>query len=85
MTTDEKRNEERQVSRRQLFKTGVGLIGAGLAIGDQPAFPSAQPSLPATGNESMIGVKFEPREKVRIGIIGVGGRGTGILSNFLAI
>ena len=28
MTTDEKKNEERQVSRRQLIKTGVGLIGA---------------------------------------------------------
>ena len=30
-------------------------------------------------------MKFEPRENVRIGIIGVGGRGTGMLSNFLAI
>ena len=28
MSTDEKKNEERQVSRRQLLKTGVGLIGA---------------------------------------------------------
>ena len=32
----------------------------------------------------MVGVKFEPRETVRLGVIGVGGRGTGMLSNFLA-
>jgi len=33
----------------------------------------------------MIGVKFDKRDTVRLGVIGVGGRGTGMLSNFLAI
>ena len=85
MTTDEKKNEERQISRRQLFKTGVGLIGAGLAIGEKSAFAFEQPAAPAAANESMIGMKFEPRDLVRIGVVGLGGRGTSMLSNFLVI
>lgn len=85
MTTDGKKNEERQLSRRQLFKTGVGAIGVGLALGEQPAFSLVPPALPPGSNESVVGMKFEPRDVVRLGIIGVGGRGTGMLANFLAI
>ena len=33
----------------------------------------------------MIGVKFEPRDVVRLGIIGVGLRGTEVLGEFLAV
>ncbi len=33
----------------------------------------------------MIGVPFEKHETVRLGIIGVGGRGTGVCSEFLAV
>jgi F0F1-type ATP synthase membrane subunit c/vacuolar-type H+-ATPase subunit K len=83
---------ERQVSRRQLLKTGVGLIGAGLTIGDaaisaseRPSAASAAAASAASENESVIGMKFEPRETVRVGIIGVGGRGTGMLANFLGV
>src|SRR5579859_1537511 len=89
MTKDEEKKEERQVSRRQLLKAGVGVIGAGLAIGEGPVFGAEQPSASATAlpsaNESMVGAKFEPRDVVRVGIIGVGGRGTGMLGNFLAL
>src|SRR3954447_6929295 len=85
MTMDEKKNEERQVSRRQLFKTGVGLIGAGLAIGEPSASALDLTATPPATNESVIGMKFEPKDTVRLGVIGVGGRGTGMLSNFLAI
>jgi len=85
MTTDEKKNEERQISRRQLLKTGVGLVGAGLTIAEQPLFALEQPSAPSATSESVIGMKFEPRDTVRIGVIGVGRRGTSMLSNFLAI
>jgi hypothetical protein len=85
MTTDEKKNEERQLSRRQLLKTGAGLIGAGLAIGEQSASALELPSPAPAANESVIGMKFEPKDTVRLGVIGVGGRGTGMLSNFLAI
>src|SRR5262249_9356645 len=87
MTTEQKTKEPGQGSRRELLKTGAGLIGAGLAIGEPAAFaverPTAGPAASAT--ESVIGLKFDPRDTVRLGVIGVGGRGTGMLSNFLAI
>jgi hypothetical protein len=34
--------------------------------------------------KSMIGVNFEPKPIVRMGFVGVGGRGSGLLRNFLA-
>src|SRR5262249_20700755 len=90
MSSEEKMKEDRQVSRRQLLKTSVGLIGAGagLSMIERSAFASeperaAVPAVPA--NDTMIGMKFEARDTVRLGVIGVGGRGTGMLSNFLAI
>jgi Glycosyl hydrolase 109, C-terminal domain/Oxidoreductase family, NAD-binding Rossmann fold len=85
MTTDRRKNEERQISRRQLLKTGVGLVGAGLIIAEQPVFALEQRSAPFTPSDSVIGMKFEPRETVRLGVIGVGRRGTSMLSNFLSI
>src|SRR5256885_1349579 len=85
MTSDEKKNQERHVSRRQLLKTSVGFIGAGLAIGEPSASALDLTGVRAATNESVIGLKFEPRDTVRLGIIGVGGRGTGMLSNFLAL
>src|ERR1700755_1700849 len=84
MTTNEK-NEDRQISRRQLLKTGVSWVGAGLAIGEPRAFALEPPRTAAVTNELVIGMKFEPRDTVRLGVIGVGGRGTGMLANFLAI
>ena len=85
MTTEEKYKEQRHVSRRELLKTGVGLIGAGLAIGEPSAFALESPGVPAATSQSVIGMKFEPKDTVRLGVIGVGSRGTGMLSNFLAI
>ena len=58
MTTDKKMNQERQVSRRQLLKTGVGLVGAGLAIGEPRAFAIEPPRTAAVTNELVIGMKF---------------------------
>jgi hypothetical protein len=33
----------------------------------------------------MIGVKFEPRQEIRVGIIGLGERGGGMVSNYLGV
>src|SRR5260221_138444 len=89
MTTDGKKNEERQVSRRQILRVGAGLIGAGLTLGDRSGFGLEQAASAsadaASTNATMVGVKFEPRDVVRVGAIGVGGRGTGMLGNFLAL
>lgn len=40
---------------------------------------------PAPTYPTMVNVPFEKHEKVRLGIIGVGGRGTGVLGEFLGV
>src|SRR5215471_7047502 len=93
MKTKGKKEEERQLSRREILKAGVGfgagLLGAKLTIGGQPALASEPLTTVAAGtpeaNATMTGVKFEPRDVVRVAVIGVGGRGTGMLGNFLAL
>jgi hypothetical protein len=57
-------------SRRDLL-LGAAALGAARAV--------AQPA-----SKTMIGVPFEPRETVRMGLVGAGGRGTGMMREFLA-
>ncbi len=66
-------------TRRDLLRM-ASLAGLASAASATPQTPPA----PA-GSASMYGVKFEPRPKVRIGIVGVGGRGTSLLQNFAAV
>src|SRR5438552_11432919 len=80
------------VSRRRVLQTaalaagGLGLKALGLTPGAQAAQAAQAPPVtpPATG-ASMIGVRFEPREVVRVGLIGYGGRGTSLLHDLLGI
>lgn len=39
---------------------------------------------PSANQKTMIGVPFERHERIRMGVIGTGGRGTGVMGNFLA-
>ena len=72
-----------KVSRRELLKA-AGIAGVGLTASHFiEATEPAQRNAPK--NATMIGVKFEPRDVVRLGIIGVGLRGTDTLGEFLAI
>jgi hypothetical protein len=85
----------RKLSRRELLKaaaiSGVGLTAsrvgdaASLRVGaDGPE--GAEVNQARRGKQhTMVGVKFEPRDVVRVGIVGVGLRGTSVLSEFLAI
>lgn len=83
MSSEDRKN---QLSRRQLLKTGVGLLGATVTADSQIFASTDVPPIPPPATaESMIGVKFEQRDTVRIGVIGAGGRGTGMLQNFLAL
>src|ERR1041385_42703 len=82
-------NDDSKLSRRDLLKAagiaGVGISISGIAEGrvvsENEESTHENPSTHAT----MIGVKFEPRDVVRIGIVGVGLRGTSVLQEFLAI
>jgi len=82
------------LSRRDLLKS-VALSGAGIGLGgvsNRQLLTAAPltvqgPSAPAGGvsYESMIGVPFSRLETVRVGIIGIGSRGTGHLNDLLGI
>lgn len=82
--------KDSKMTRRGLLRTaGMAGAGIGLARAIPPTTIGASGMLetetPATTAPTMAGVPFERHEKVRIAIIGVGGRGTGVLSDMLAI
>ncbi|MGH9203786.1 MAG: Gfo/Idh/MocA family protein, partial [Vicinamibacterales bacterium] len=78
-------------SRRDLLKSaaaaGAGLALTQLGVDDAIAVPSdesrvtSHPSLA----DSMVGVPFERRETVRIGIVGTGLRGKSVLNEWLGV
>lgn len=77
------------ITRRDLLKTiGAGGAVYGLAhLGlDHPlGSPPAPPAPPAPPRDSMMGVKFEPRDIVRVGIVGTGLRGRSVLHELLGV
>ncbi len=78
-------NESREISRRNFLKrTAMG--GAGLVVtADLLSSEKLLAAPPKSVGATMIGVPFEARERVRLGIIGVGGRGSTLLENLLAV
>ena len=85
------KDDDSKLSRRDLLKAaglaGVGLTtlrGADAHISDSIVDASATQARSAR-QQTMVGVKFEPRDVVRVGIVGVGLRGTSTLQEFLAI
>src|SRR6476469_4623535 len=81
-------DNDSKLSRRELLKAagiaGVGITMSGIADG-HIAESEESTQRTASTNATMIGVKFEPRDVVRLGIIGVGLRGTDVLGEFLEI
>ena len=76
--------DSKEISRRSFLKrTAIG--GAGLVVTTE-MLSSDSLAIPRNSAKStMIGVPFEARERVRLGIIGVGGRGTSLLGDLLAV
>lgn len=60
----------------------AGAVGAGLVVSGLPALSHA--ATPDT-RKSAAGIKFPPMEKVRVGFIGVGARGSGHVAQMLHI
>lgn len=77
-------NEPQNISRRN-FMVRSALGGAGLVLANEIVSPELLAAAPKTGKATMMGVPFEARERVRLGIIGVGGRGTSLLHDLLAV
>ncbi len=66
------------ISRRDLLKTGaIATLTASLV--------TSESTHAAAPGKTMIGVPFEKRDKVRIGIVGVGERGKSMIHDFLGI
>src|SRR5438552_18060980 len=81
MPTDK---ESKDISRRSFMKrTAVG--GAGFLIATDILGADLGGRTPKSANPTMMGVPFDARERIRLGIIGVGGRGTSSLQDLLAV
>src|SRR4026208_1303407 len=84
---DRKPEDDGTLSRRELLRA-AGLAGIGLTASSVAgAHSSEEEAVQArrAQQRTMIGVKFEPHDTVRLGIIGVGLRGTDVLREFLAV
>lgn len=80
-------SDDGSINRRDFIRT-TALIGAGLAAGQAIGCAAGtgsggHPPFGAKAAGSMVGFKVAPMEKVRIGFVGVGGRGTGLLRDFM--
>ncbi len=75
-------HKDSEVSRRSFLQRSA-LGGAGLVLAKE--IPGLLPAAPKSANATMMGVPFGARERVRLGIIGVGGRGTSLLGDLLAV
>lgn len=78
-----KGKEAGNISRRVFMGTAIG--GAGLVFANEIFSPKVLNAAEKNGAQTMIGVPFEAKEHVRLGIIGVGGRGTSLLGELLAV
>ncbi|MET9564196.1 Gfo/Idh/MocA family protein [Streptomyces tauricus] len=65
--------------------TAHAAAGSGAPAGATADTGPAQSSAPAARGRTMIGVPFEGRGTVRVGIIGLGNRGGGMIDLFLAL
>jgi hypothetical protein len=72
------------LSRRDLLKSAT-IAGAGISISSIGNVAASTLPEPAPGAAPVIGLKFEKRDTVRLGIIGVGARGFGMLGEWLAV
>ena len=74
----------RPLSRRELLRTAAGGAAA-LSLARAGAAREQAQARPAGPGGTMMGVAFERRDKVRLGLVGCGGRGTSLLHDLLGI
>lgn len=73
-----------KISRRDLLKTGAVASIAATLTGSGNEVSAAETEL-KPANKTMIGVPFEKKDKVRIGIVGVGERGKSMIHDMNGI
>ncbi len=76
-----------KITRRDLLKSatlaGASLSVTGILLGKEKITSSKEAA--ETSYDSVIGMKFSPRDVVRVGIVGLGNRGSSMLPEFLAV
>ncbi len=83
--------DQPKVSRRSVLggalATGAIAVAPGLPRADAAAAaaPTTAAAPPRPGRKTMIGTPFEEHETVRVGLIGLGNRGMGMLSGWTAV
>lgn len=90
--------DEGSMSRRSVLWTTAGVAGAGLGLGalgssTAAAAPGRSPDAtapqradaPKRQGRTMVGVPFDRRSTVRVGIVGLGNRGGSMIDLFLAV
>ncbi|MFI6060036.1 Gfo/Idh/MocA family protein [Streptomyces sp. NPDC051286] len=92
--------DDGSMSRRSvLWTTAAGVAGAGLGLGglgstasaatplgsDSAAGAQAQTATPKRQGATMVGVPFEGRSTVRVGLVGLGNRGGSMIDLYLAV
>ncbi len=75
-----KHSDDSYSRRKFLTVAGATTMGLGLLAGSTAAAPR-----PKLGQQRVFGLKCAPMEKVRVGFIGVGNRGSSLLANLLGI
>jgi predicted dehydrogenase len=76
--------DSKDTSRRSFIKSTV-VGGAGLLVATDILNSEVNLTAEKNVHSTMMGVPFARRESIRLGIIGVGGRGTSLLKDLLAI
>ncbi|MEE1812741.1 Gfo/Idh/MocA family protein [Streptomyces sp. BE133] len=91
--------DEGSMSRRSVLWTTAAVTGAGLGLGglssgtaaaatptrSPETTPAAQAAAPKRQGRTMVGVPFDRRSTVRVGIVGLGNRGGSMIDLFLAV
>jgi predicted dehydrogenase len=77
--------DKAKISRRELLKVAALSSLAVTTIGNETLADIVEPPVPSDNQPTMMGVRFEPRDVIRLGLIGVGLRGTEVLKEWLAI
>ncbi len=72
-------------SRRAFLSASAAATSWGLAGPARAAGLSSRPPARQAGQQSVAGLRVGPLHTVRIGFVGVGGRGSGLLGNLLSI
>jgi predicted dehydrogenase len=79
-------NWNRRISRLDFLKTAA-VSGAGLlvpnALTARETADARTVADPASKGRSVLNMPFEARDRIRVGLIGHGGRGAGLMKNFL--